>query len=132
MHSLAVIRAREPSGTVEGLGDSWGWAAWAAATGAPVETAIPTPCLGQTLAVLSDDELLDQIEQKMLESAPLPDVLRMLLLLGGRLGFDAPRDWAKARLDAYGPTDDFPEVRNVGGPYSWTRSEPVKLGLLHD
>lgn len=65
---------------------------------------------------MTDLELLDAIEQKLIDSAPLSDVLRMLMLLGGRLESDGLRDWAKSQLDGYGPEDALPEVRSVGAP----------------
>ena len=65
--------------------------------------------------VLSDAELVDQVEQRIVDTAPLSDILRMLLLLGGRMDSAALREWAKSQLEGY-PDGTAPDDRTVGAP----------------
>lgn len=64
----------------------------------------------------SDSEIIEEIERRIIEAAPLADIFRTMLLLGGRLNSGVLRDWAEAQLDGYGPEDQVPEVRTVGAP----------------
>lgn len=58
--------------------------------------------------------LLDQIEQGALDSkAPLADVLRKCVALGGRAGSDQLRDWARTELDGYAPDEEVPRYRVI-------------------
>lgn len=66
--------------------------------------------------MLTDQELVAEIERRIIDNAPLTDILRMLLLLGGRLDSGAMRDWAKSQLDGYGDDDPVPDSRVVGAP----------------
>lgn len=65
---------------------------------------------------MTDSELVDEIERRIIENAPLAEILRMLLLLGGRLKSDKLQKWAKAQLNGYGSDETAPEVRTVGAP----------------
>lgn len=68
------------------------------------------------VGVMTDQELVAEIERRIIDNAPLADILRMLLLLGGRLDSEALRDWARFQLDGYGPDDPLPDARIVGAP----------------
>lgn len=66
--------------------------------------------------MISDADLLDDIERRVIENAPLAEILRMFLLLGGRLSSDKLRAWAKSELEGYNLDADVPAARTVGAP----------------
>lgn len=59
--------------------------------------------------------LLTEIERDLLDGAPVAEVLRKLILLGGRAGSSELRDWAAAELRGYEdtPMDELPSYRRV-------------------
>jgi hypothetical protein len=63
-----------------------------------------------------DATLLDQIEDDAVNGRPIADTLRKTVILGGKAGSTALRDWATRELKGYGPDDDLPEYRIVGAP----------------
>jgi hypothetical protein len=65
---------------------------------------------------MTDNELVDEIERRIVENAPLADILRMFLLLGGRLNSEKLQEWAKDQLDGYAPEVPIPDARIVGAP----------------
>ena len=83
--------------------------------------------------------LLDQIEEGALDSkAPLADVLRKCVALGGRAGSDQLRDWARKELDGYGLDEEVPRYRVVpaiiaidgaNSAWKWTGQQisPIEL-----
>ena len=61
-------------------------------------------------------KLLDEIESDLLNSKPLADVLRKVIVLGGRAGSGALRDWASLELNGYAGSDEqIPPYRGVPG-----------------
>lgn len=62
------------------------------------------------------DSLLDQIEAGALGTAPLADLLRKCLMLGGRSGSAAMMDWAGRELNGYDSPEELPNYRNVSAP----------------
>ena len=63
-----------------------------------------------------DASLLDQIEDDAVNGRPIADTLRKVVVLGGRAGSTALRDWATKELKGYGPDDELPEYRTIGAP----------------
>ncbi len=62
-----------------------------------------------------DRDLVESIQQDVLRSAPLAATLRKCIVLGGRVGSGALREWARRELKGYGPDDDdIPGYRTVG------------------
>lgn len=57
--------------------------------------------------------LLSEIERDLLNGAPVADVLRKLIVLGGHAGSSDLRDWASQELRGYGPGEDLPGYRRV-------------------
>lgn len=82
-----------------------------------------------------DHTLLGQIERDLLDDRPLADVLRKVIVLGGRAGSGELRDWASLELDGYaGRTEPIPAYRGVaahiqidGCPHS--SASPAKPSL---
>lgn len=68
--------------------------------------------------MISDEDLLAQIEHNILTDEPVSKTLRALLMLGGRLDSKNLATWAKRELNGYdGVADaDIPEARTVGAP----------------
>lgn len=63
-----------------------------------------------------DRTLVAEIERNLLDGQPIADVLRKLIILGGRSGSADLRDWASDELRGYTDTsvDDLPDYRRVG------------------
>lgn len=62
-----------------------------------------------------DQSLMQQIETDLLEGAPLSDVLRKIIVLGGRANSGELRDWASRELNGYaGVSDPIPSYRKIG------------------
>lgn len=60
------------------------------------------------------DTLLDQIERDALDpQTPVATALRKCVILGGRSGSEALRDWATRELDGYHGVDDLPDYRRI-------------------
>ncbi|PPF23354.1 hypothetical protein C5C42_17225 [Rathayibacter sp. AY1F7] len=61
--------------------------------------------------------MLSEIERDLLDGAPVAEVLRKLIVLGGRAGSNELRDWASQELRGYGevPPDDLPSYRRIRG-----------------
>jgi hypothetical protein len=59
--------------------------------------------------------LLTEIERDLLDGVPVADVLRKLLILGGRAGSVELRDWASQELRGYADKEleDLPDYRKV-------------------
>lgn len=57
--------------------------------------------------------LLADLERELLSNAPIADVLRKVLLLGGRVGSAEIRAWATRELRGYSDETDLPEYRQV-------------------
>ncbi|MCJ1698032.1 hypothetical protein MT349_19790 [Rathayibacter caricis] len=59
--------------------------------------------------------LLAEIERDLLDGAPVADVLRKLIVLGGRAGSSELRGWAATELRGYEdtPVDDLPAYRRI-------------------
>jgi len=59
--------------------------------------------------------LLSEIERDLLDGVAVPDVLRKLIILGGRSGSSELRDWASQELRGYAdtPLDELPAYRKV-------------------
>lgn len=60
--------------------------------------------------------LLTEIERDLLDGTPIADVLRKLIVLGGRAGSSELRDWASQELRGYLDTASLPEYRKVPAP----------------
>jgi AbiTii len=61
-----------------------------------------------------EQTLLGQIEQDLLDGKPLADVLRKVIMLGGKAGSSEMRDWASLELNGYAHTDaPIPNYRHV-------------------
>src|SRR4051812_28477048 len=61
-----------------------------------------------------EDTLIAQIEQEALDDrASLAGALRKCVVLGGKSGSEALRDWATRELKGYYGQDDLPEYRDV-------------------
>ena len=61
-----------------------------------------------------DHTLLGEIESDLLNGKPLTDVLRKVIVLGGRAGSGAMRDWASLELNGYAGRDEhIPPYRGV-------------------
>jgi hypothetical protein len=61
-----------------------------------------------------DHTLLGEIESDLLNGKPLADVLRKVIVLGGRAGSGAMRDWASLELNGYpGSDEQIPPYRGV-------------------
>jgi len=63
-----------------------------------------------------DATLLDQIEDDAVNGRPIADTLRKAVILGGKAGSTALRDWATKELKGYAPADELPGYRIVGAP----------------
>ena len=63
----------------------------------------------------SEPSLLTEIERDLLDGAPVADVLRKLIVLGGRAGSSELRDWASQELRGYADSnvEDLPSYRQV-------------------
>jgi hypothetical protein len=61
--------------------------------------------------------LLSEIEGDLLNNVPVADVLRKLIVLGGRSGSSELRDWASQELRGYADADisDLPDYRKIPG-----------------
>jgi hypothetical protein len=66
--------------------------------------------------VASDQTLLAEIERDVLDGKPLADLLRKCIMLGGRSGSQALRDWASQELRGYNGEDNLPKYRVIGAP----------------
>ncbi len=66
--------------------------------------------------VSKDQGLLAEVERDVLSGAPVADVLRKCIVIGGRAGSSELRDWATAELRGYGTADEAPAYRQVGAP----------------
>jgi hypothetical protein len=65
----------------------------------------------------SVDRLLQAIQAGAADSsAPIADLLRKVIALGGQAGSTELRDWATRELRGYGPDDDLPEYRKIPAP----------------
>jgi hypothetical protein len=60
--------------------------------------------------------LLSDIEEGLLANKPIADVLRMVIILGGKSGSAELRDWATKELNGYGSSDELPSYRIVAAP----------------
>lgn len=61
-----------------------------------------------------DRTLLGEIEQDLLGGKPLADLLRKVIVLGGRAGSHEMRDWPHVSLGGYAHTEDpIPSYRTV-------------------
>jgi len=58
-------------------------------------------------------DILTRIEEELLAGRPVSDVLRLLIILGGRSGSSELRDWAKAELRGYQNDVETPAYRAV-------------------
>lgn len=59
-------------------------------------------------------QLLDEIHDGALDSRTnLPDLLRKCIALGGEIGSERLRDWARQELLGYGPRTEVPEYRRT-------------------
>lgn len=64
-----------------------------------------------------EDSLIAEIERDALDDAvPLATALRKCIVLGGKSGSEALRDWASRELKGYGPDDQLPDYRVVVAP----------------
>lgn len=89
---------------------------------------------------MTDAELLDETEQRIIDGAALAEILRLLLLLGGRLDSENLRSWAKAELEGYGPDVEVPPSRTVGAPiyvdamvgYNRITGQQISAAMLPD
>lgn len=64
-----------------------------------------------------EDTLIAQIERDALtDSVPLSSALRKCLVLGGKAGSAALRDWATRELHGYHGADDLPDYRVIHAP----------------
>lgn len=63
----------------------------------------------------SSPSLLAEIERDLLDGAPVAEVLRKLIVLGGRAGSSELRDWAAVELRGYEDTlvDELPSYRKL-------------------
>lgn len=61
----------------------------------------------------NNGSLLNEIERDLLDGAPAADVLRKLIVLGGRAGSSELRDWASQELRGYRGDADLPDYRKV-------------------
>lgn len=57
--------------------------------------------------------LLTEIERELLDGKPIADVLRKLIVLGGRAGSSELREWASQELRGYSGSDTLPDYRQV-------------------
>lgn len=62
------------------------------------------------------DPLLDQIEIDLLAGKPLSDLLRAIIIYGGRARSQELINWAREELNGYGEDDELPEHRKVLAP----------------
>lgn len=60
--------------------------------------------------------LLSDIEEGLLANKPIADLLRMVIILGGKSGSAELRDWATKELNGYGSGDELPSYRIVAAP----------------
>lgn len=60
--------------------------------------------------------LLTEIERDLLDGRPVADVLRKLIVLGGRAGSSELRDWASRELRGYEDLPSLPEYRQIPAP----------------
>lgn len=61
-----------------------------------------------------EQTLLGQIEQDLLDNKPVADVLRKVIMLGGKAGSSELRDWASVELNGYAHTEaPIPRYRHV-------------------
>lgn len=60
--------------------------------------------------------MLDQIEHDAVNGRSIADTLRKAVILGGRAGSSALRDWATKELKGFGPDDELPPYRKIGAP----------------
>lgn len=66
---------------------------------------------------MHSQDLLSEIERDVVSGVSISDVLRKLIILGGRVGSPELRDWAARELNGYlGADDDLPAYRSVGAP----------------
>jgi hypothetical protein len=90
--------------------------------------------------VASDQTLLAEIERDLLDGRPLADLLRKCIMLGGRSGSQALRDWASQELRGYDGTAELPSYRKVAAPIlidattgnAWIRGQHVPASSLPD
>jgi len=70
---------------------------------------------GERIVLVTKRSLLTQIEDALLSGEPVADVLRKLIVFGGRVGSPQLRDWATRELRGYDPkgTDELPAYRTV-------------------
>lgn len=57
--------------------------------------------------------LLTEIERDLLDQTPVADVLRKLIILGGRAGSSELRDWASHELRGYPDAESLPDYRKI-------------------
>jgi hypothetical protein len=63
------------------------------------------------------DRLLGEIEAGALDSRiPIADVLRKVVVLGGKAGSAKLRDWATRELDGYNTIAELPQYRHITAP----------------
>lgn len=68
---------------------------------------------------MSDDDhlgLLDEIERDLMDNKPIADVLRKVVILGGRLSSVELRDWASTELNGYETSEELPLYRKIYAP----------------
>lgn len=82
-----------------------------------VRTPVGPPEDHERTAALTKPSLLTQIEDALLNGRPVADVLRQLIVLGGRVGSPELRGWATRELRGYDPRkpQDLPAYRKVSG-----------------
>jgi hypothetical protein len=74
-------------------------------------------CHDRRMPLKTPDTLLSEIERDLLDNLPIADVLRKLIILGGRAGSSDLRDWASQELRGYADADiaDLPNYRRIPG-----------------
>jgi nucleotidyltransferase/DNA polymerase involved in DNA repair len=66
---------------------------------------------------MNDHSLLDAIERDVVDDGtPLASALRKCVVLGGRAGSAALRDWATRELRGYAGGDELPSYRQIAAP----------------
>jgi hypothetical protein len=64
-----------------------------------------------------EDSLIAEIERDALDDGvSVATALRKCIILGGRSGSEALRDWATRELKGYGPDEELPPYRVIGAP----------------
>ncbi|MFF2297933.1 hypothetical protein [Arthrobacter sp. NPDC058127] len=60
--------------------------------------------------------LITDIEEGLISNQPVADLLRMIVILGGKAGSAELRAWATKELSGYGPDDELPSYRVIAAP----------------